>query len=161
MKKWFIGSLFVLITGVIIAFSIGFFTSSDTATRNVTITISGLPGDRTVDVWGSSFWGGSEKLTSFQSEQTVQQLVVPSKIDNLEVKSPIQEPGILISLKKRNMICWRLKTLRSFLKSNITSVWEPRQQREAQICDFPLPPWNRFSLILPATNMDFMTPVLR
>lgn len=94
MRKWFIGSLFVLITGVIIAFATGFFTSSDTATRNVTITISGLPGDRTVDVWGSSFWGGSEKLASFQSEQTVQQLVVLSKIDKFEVKSPINETGI-------------------------------------------------------------------
>jgi len=86
MKKWFLGAIFGLVVGVSIAFSIGLFASPETATRNVTISVSGLPSDRTVDVWN-----GSEKLASFPSDQTVQQLVVSSNLDKLVVKSePIQ-----------------------------------------------------------------------
>ncbi|NLI91686.1 MAG: hypothetical protein GX434_05605 [Peptococcaceae bacterium] len=83
MKKITMGLLFGFVVGVSIAFAIGLSASPETANRNVMISVSGLPSDRTVEVWS-----GSEKLTSFQSDQPVQQLVIPYDLDKIAIKSP-------------------------------------------------------------------------
>lgn len=82
MEKWLRGSVFGLIIGVGLALSFGVFASDKTETRNVTISVSGLPDDRIVDVWGDS-----NKIVSFQSNQPIQQVAVPSSVDKIEVKS--------------------------------------------------------------------------
>lgn len=71
--------------------------ASENATRDVTISVSGLPNGRTVDVWGgevpSNATHGSEKLATFGSDHS-SQVRVPSNLGVIQLTvRPLQQTG--------------------------------------------------------------------
>jgi hypothetical protein len=90
MKRWLLGSVFGLIIGVVIALSLGAFASSKVEMRSVTLTVSELPVNVTVEVWGEG-----NKYASFPSTQTKEQIEVPKTLDLIKLKlEKFPAPGV-------------------------------------------------------------------